>query len=286
MARKILITGINGMLAGDLSKICESSGLDVIGCTHSQLDITNPSQVSDILHSVKPDIVVNTPGISVDECETHPANGYLIHSWASGLIATACEQIDATLIYISTCGLFGNEIKLYSEYDSVELKTKYSHSKFVGEQEARTNCHKTFVIRPGWLYGGTPDHKRNFVYQRYLETQRSPVLKSAMDKYGSPTYTIDLAKCILSLVDTDAYGVYHVTNSGMASRYDYVDCILQAFGVNTPIEAVDSSEFPRPSPVPNCEALDNLNLRFLGIEQPCEWREALHRYIHGLKTSI
>ena len=130
MARKILITGINGMLSSDLSKYSEISGLDVIGYTHNQLDITNPIQVRDIIQSIQPDIVVNTPGIGVDECENEPENGYRLHSWASGVVASACAQVDATLIYISTCGLFGDQIKLYSEYDPVELKTKYSYSKF------------------------------------------------------------------------------------------------------------------------------------------------------------
>lgn len=286
MARKIIITGINGMLSSSLSKVAEESGLDVIGYTHNQLDITDPVKVREAIQSIKPDIVVNTPGISVDECETKPENGYRIHSWASGFLASECEKLNSTLIYISTCGLFGDTIKLYSEYDTVELKTKYSHSKFLGEQEARTNCRKTFVIRPGWLYGGTPDHKRNFVYQRYLESLNNPILKSASDKFGSPTATSDLSNCILSLIDTESYGMYHVTNSGIASRYDYVTSILEAFNIETPVEAVDSSEFPRPAQVPDCEALENANLKYIGIAQPDAWQESLHRYVYQLKKLL
>ena len=286
MVRKILITGIDGMLSSDLSKCAETFGLDVAGYTHSQLDITNHIQVREIIQSIKPDIVVNTPGISVDECENNPEYGYRIHTWASGLMASACENINATLVYISSCGLFGDDIKLYSEYDPVELKTKYANSKFLGEQEARTNCSRTFVIRPGWLYGGTPSHKRNFVYQRYLESLNKNILKSATDKFGSPTSTSDLSNCILAIIDTEAYGLYHVTNSGIGSRYDYVKSVLEAFDSKIPVEAVDSSAFPRPSPVPNCEALENTNLKYLGIAQPSDWQEALHRYVHNLKKLL
>lgn len=274
------------MLSSDLSKYAEISGLDVIGYTHNQLDITNPIQVRDIIQSIQPDIVVNTPGIGVDECENEPENGYRLHSWASGVVAAACAQVDATLIYISTCGLFGDQIKLYSEYDPVELKTKYSYSKFLGEQEARYNCRKTFIIRPGWLYGGTPAHQRNFVYQRYLQALKSSVLKSASDKFGSPTSTIDLSKAILNLLKTNAYGLYHITNSGIASRYDYVKCIIDAFEIDIPVEPVDSSEFPRPSPVPDCEALSNVNLTFLGIEQLPPWQDAIHIYVKELKKVV
>ena len=112
------------------------------------------------------------------------------------------------------------------------------------------------------------------------------VLKSASDKFGSPTSTIDLSKAILNLLQTNAYGLYHITNSGIASRYDYVKCIVDAFEIDITVEPVDSSEFLRPSPVPNCEALSNLNLTFLGIEQPPPWQEAIHSYVQELRKVI
>ena len=93
MARKILITGINGMLSSDLSKCSETSGLDVMGYTHTQLDITNPIQVSDIIQSIKPDVVVNTPGISVDECENEPENGQNLRNLNSKLLSNLSEHM-------------------------------------------------------------------------------------------------------------------------------------------------------------------------------------------------
>lgn len=283
MAKKILITGSDGMLATDLAAAATDTGCQVRGLSHKQLDVTNLREVRDVLDKEKPDVVVNTPGLGVDMCEEHPEAGYFLHTWASRMVAQQCQRIGATSVYISTCGVFGDAVKSYSEYDQVELKTNYARSKFLGEQAAQDVCDKTFVIRPGWLFGGSPKHQRNFVYQRFLDAQRLPVLSSANDKFGSPTSTQDLSKRILELLDTEEYGLYHVTNSGMASRYEYVKCIVEAFNLNTPVEPVDSSSFPRTAPVPNCEALDNLNTKFLGLPPMESWQDAIQRYVHSLK---
>jgi len=283
MPKKILITGSEGMLATDLAVAATDTGCQVIGLTHKQLDVTKPHQVREALDREKPDVVVNTPGLSVDICEEHPEEGYFLHTWASRMVAQHCQRIGATVVYVSTCGVFGDEVKPYSEYNPVELKTNYARSKFLGEQAAREVCDKTFVIRPGWLFGGSPEHQRNFVYQRFLDAQRIPVLSSANDKFGSPTWTQDLSIRILELLETEEYGLYHVTNRGIASRYEYVKCIVEAFDLNTSVEPVDSSAFPRSASVPNCEALDNLNCKFLGLPPMEPWQEAIHRYVRSLQ---
>ena len=157
--------------------------------------------------------------MGVDLCETTPEEGYRTHSWASGILARSCERIGATFLYISSCGLFGDELKFYSEYDPVVLKTKFAHSKSLGELEAKNHCQKVFVVRCGWLFGGMSSHRRNFVYQRFKEAREKSVINSAGDKFGSPTYTCDLASKMLELLKTDSYGTYHVSNTGGCSRF-------------------------------------------------------------------
>ena len=228
MNKKVLITGSQHPLASDLARVWSASGFEVVGYSHAQLDITQRSQVQDALTQVKPDIVINTPAIGVDICELEPEKAFLLHTWASETVARQCQSVGAALVYISTCGLFEDEIKFYSEYDPVALKTRCARSKFMGEQRAAQACDRTFVIRPGWLFGGNPSHSRNFVYQRFLETQKSSVLRSAGDKFGCPTFTGELTAKILEVVETEESGLYHVTNSGSASRYEYVQCIVEA----------------------------------------------------------
>ena len=274
------------MLASDLGRVAADLGYEVTGLSHYEMDVTQPGQVREALEHVRPDLVVNTPGIGVDICEERPEEGYRIHTWAARVVALQCQRTGATFVYMSSCGLFGDEVRYYSEYDPVQLKTQYARSKLLGEQAALQECERTFIIRPGWMYGGTPYHQRNFVYQRFLEAQREPVLKSAMDKFGCPTYTEDLASKVLEIVATEEYGVYHVSNQGSASRHEYVKCIVKAFGLDTDVEPVDSSGFPRRAPVPDCEMLENLNLKFLGLRPLAPWQEAIPRYVGALKAQL
>ena len=284
MPRKVLVTGSLGMLACDINRVWAAAGWEVIGLSHGELDITLPDQVKQALEQVRPAIVINTPGLGVDACETDPEVGYRLHTWAPEMLARECNRTGADFVYISTCGLFGDEVKHYSEYDPVSLKTQYARSKYLGEQRAMQACPNTYVIRPGWLFGGTPSHQRNFVYQRYLEAQKSAVLRSANDKFGCPTFTGDLAAKLLEVMETGAYGLYHVTNSGTASRFDYVKCIVDAFGLNNTVEPVDSSSFARAAPVPDCELLENLNIKFLGLEPLSPWQEAIKKYVSSLEV--
>ena len=271
------------MLAFDLAWVWSKARYKVTGLSHAQLDITQPDQVRQALEQHRPDVVVNTPGIGVDTCELEPEKGLQIHTWAAANVARQCQRAGAVCVYLSTCGLFGDEVGFHSEYDPVELKTRYARSKYLGEQASFQQCARTFVIRRGWLFGGTMKHQRNFVYQRFLEASQKPLLTSAADKFGCPTFTRHLAGKMREVVESEEYGLYHLTNSGSASRYEYVKFIVESFGLDTPVEPVDSSSFPRAAAVPDCEMLDNLNVRFLGLDPMEPWQEAVQRYVADLK---
>ncbi len=286
MKRKMLVTGGQGMLATDFARIADVKGFDVVSLGRGQLDVTQVSEVRDALEGFKPDYVIHTVGLGVDFCEVNSEEGYRVHTWATGCIARHCQRMGATLVHVSTCGLFGDELRFYSEYDPVTLKTKYAHSKFLAEQAAVGCCERTYNVRPGWLFGGTPAHKKNFVFQRFEEAKGQQVLKSAGDKFGSPTYTEDLAVKLLELLTTEEYGLYHITNEGGGSRYEYVKCIVHTFGLPTSVEIVDSSFYPRPSPVPGSEMLENLKLKFLGLRPLEPWQDAIRRYVEILKREI
>lgn len=284
--RRVLITGGKGMFASDCARLMEQSAFAVVALSHQQLDVTNRQQVIAAMQEVKPAIVVHTVGLSVDDCELHPAEAHRVHVWGTGLIARHCERVGAVLVNISTCGLFGDEKKFYAEYDLPSLKTHYARSKYLAEREAVHHCSRTFTVRPGWLFGGALEHKKNFVYQRYLEARRKDVLHSANDKFGCPTWTEDLVRGIIEVIETEEYGLYHLTNADGGSRYDYVKAIVDAFGLSTVVEAVDSHAYPRPAPVPACELLANQRRSFLGLAPLPPWRDAVERYVVRLKGLI
>jgi dTDP-4-dehydrorhamnose reductase len=283
-ARRILITGGGGMLATDLVRVAGAHGHTVSALDHRALDVTRAAEVRAAVDGLRPDAVVQAVGLDVDFCEEHRDEAMRVLAWGTACVARECERVGAALVALSTCGLFGDDVRFHDEYDRPVLKTEYARSKHEGERLAIGLCRRTYVVRPGWLFGGTPGHTRNFVVRRWEEARRVPLVRSAGDKFGSPTFTEDFAVRILDLLDTEAYGVYHVTNSGGGSRYDYVRHIVATFGLPTPVEKVDSSRYPRAAPVPACEMLENLNTRFLGLPPLPPWQEAIERYIGRLRT--
>ncbi len=283
--RRILITGGKGMLATDLTAQFTAAGrYEVFPLSRDDLDVRDAAGVDEAVVGLKADVVIHTAALHVDRCEEHPADAYHVNAWGTRTLARVCEQRGAILVYISTCGLFGDEHKAYTEYDPVVLKTVYARSKYEGEVFVRQFCGRHFIVRPGWLFGGSPEHAKNFVFRRYEEARKSSVIRSVFDKHGSPTYTADLAGGIAGLLETDEYGTYHVTNGGGCSRAAYVRHILRCFGLSIEVEEVDSSHYPRRANVPDCEVLENLNLRFAGRDALPPWEEAVARYIrliHG-----
>lgn len=282
--RRLLVTGGAGMLATDLTRVAEARGHAVRALAHHELDVTRPADVRAAVEAFRPEAVVQAVGLAVDFCEQCPDEAMRVHAWGTACVARECERVGAAFVAVSSCGLFGDEVRFYDEYDAPVLKTQYARSKHEAERLARTLCRRAYVVRPGWLFGGRLGHARNFVVQRWEEARRVSVVKSAGDKFGSPTFTEDLAGRILELLDTDAYGLYHVTNSGGGSRYDYVRHVVESFGLATPVERVDSSHHPRVAPVPACEMLDNLNTAFLGLPPLPPWQEAVTRYVKGLRA--
>ena len=285
---KVLITGGSGMLASDLNSILSNNpNIKILCPDRKTLDITDRKKVEEVFSMFKPDYTIHTAALTnVDFCEDYFNEAYNINALGTENIALYSEKMGSKLVYISSCGLFGDDIKEYKETDSVVLKTKYSVSKYEGELKVRNNCPRHFIVRPGWLFGGSIKHRKNFVYARYKEAQNNPQIKSAGDKFGCPTLTNHLAKKITELLETDLYGLYHVSNRGYCSRFDYVKKIIQAFGLRNEVIEVDSSSFKRKAPVPNCEALKNENLANNGFGLLDSWEEAIEEYVHRLKQIL
>lgn len=274
------------MLASQLEHFYRENQNEVFAPRHAELDILDDGTLRQALHSFNPDWIFHTAALHVDACEENPELAFRLNAQASANLAQMCSERNATLIYISSCGYFGDEIKYYAESDPVVLKTTYARSKFEGETLSLKFCKKTFAIRPGWLFGGTIGHKKNFVYQRYLEALRSPLIKSAQDKYGCPTFVDDLVRKINEIVLSGQPGIYHVTNSGGASRAEYVKSIINNFGLKTEVLPVSSDNFPRKANVPSSELLCNRNLAALGLSPLPAWQDAIERYVKIIRGTL
>ncbi len=271
------------MLGSDFCRLLASSGHEAAPFSHAQLDVQNLKDVTEALASVHPDVVIHAGAFTnVDECERNPQTGYAANTLGTENVALACERVGATMVYVSSCGIFdGKKAAPYSEFDAPAPLTHYARSKFLGEEKTIQHCPKHFVVRPGWLYGGESSHKRNFIEGRRREAAAKPELSSASDKFGSPTYTLDFAKAVMALVGSGAYGLYHAANQGTASRFDYVRESISALGLSNPVNAVSSDSFPRSAPVPDWEVLDNACLKIRDIHQMRPWQDALQDYTHN-----
>ena len=285
---KILVTGAKGMFASDLlGFLDEHDSYDVMGLDRASLDITNRESVKNVIKDYRPDVIIHPAAqTNVDYCEQNPEEAYSVNTFGTSLVAFYARKYGANLVYLSSCGVFGDEVKEYSEYDNVVLKSVYARSKYLGEIAVTQQCPEAIIIRPGWLFGGTINHPKNFVYKRYLEAQTKDFMESTVDKWGCPTYTLDLAKKIIELIETDSFGLYHITNEGSTTRFDYVTEILKNFGLKTEVVPVDSSKFLRSAPVPDCEILDNMNLRLSGLQPLQSWKQAIKEYVNRIQTEI
>ena len=272
------------MLSTDFIKTAVAdSGVEVFGMNRDQMDICDTASVRKAFQDIKPDWVLHAAALTdVDYCEEHPEEAFRVNSEGTRNVAIHGESVGAVMVYISTCGLFGDIIKAYVETDPVELKTQYAKSKYTGEISVMENCSEYYIIRPGWLFGGSLRHQNNFVYQRYLEARNKSEVNSVINRYGSPTYTKHLSEKILQLLKSNLFGLYHITNSGYANSYQYVRKIIETWQLPTEVIAVDSKIFSREAPVPDCEMLKNQHLQEKGFELLPHWHEAIEQYISEL----
>lgn len=295
---KILITGSSGMLGIDLYQQLKGSyeiyGADLAargqgpkGTRFKKVNITERRQVATVLSKIKPDIVIHTAAYTdVDGCELDPKKAYSINSEGAKNIALACKTIDSVLVYISTDFVFdGRKKKPYKEMDKPNPLSVYAKSKLAGEKAVRKALKKYFILRTSWLYGR---NGRNFVDTIIAKGKEGNALKVVDDQVGSPTYTKDLAKAIHALIDrvfapnaqrSMQYGIYHVTNSGSVSWFDYTKEILRLKKINIKVMPITSDQLDRPAKRPAMSVLDNSKFRVFTGCRMRKWQEALKDYV-------
>lgn len=282
MTLKILVTGGDGMLGTDWIPLLRARGHDVIATNRTTMDVTDLAVVRQQIGSHRPNLVIHTAAhTNCDQGETHPEIPYKVNTIGTWNVALACAEFGAQMVYISSCGIFdGDKPTPYTEVDPPAPRTQHHKSKVLGEQIVANQVREHFIFRPGWLFGGRADHERNFVAKRHREASSKPVIESADDNLGSPTYTIDFAEMAMKVIELQAFGLYHIVNDGACSRYDYVRGCIDACGLSAQVVAVTSDHFPRSAPVPVSEALQNYFLTLRGLPPMRHWREAMDQYVN------
>ncbi|MBI5714414.1 MAG: dTDP-4-dehydrorhamnose reductase [Chloroflexi bacterium] len=281
MKKRVLVTGAKGMLGADLCTIF-ASHFELHGVDVDEVDVCRADSVFSTFDSFKPDLVVHLAAMTdVDACEKIPDRAYQVNTIGTQLIALACQRHDAEMVYLSSVSVFGGEKHdAYTEFDIPNPVSHYSRSTYQGALIVQSLLRRYFIVRAGWMFGGGMRDKK-FV-ARIIELARTkPVLQIVNDKFGSPTYTCDIASGILQLINTGWYGAYNMVNTGTpASRYAVAQRILECANITScELQPVSSAQFPMPAPRPRMEAARNLRLELLGLNLMRPWQEALQEYI-------
>lgn len=284
---KVLLTGSNGQLGRELSRQLEKKGINFVGYDIPDFDITNKKQMAAIVAKEKPTVVINCGALTnVDACETKRDLAMAINAEGPKLLAEIVAEQNLVMVQVSTDYVFdgrgiceNGEIRPYRETDLPKPQTVYGESKLAGEEAVMARVAKHFIVRTAWLYGDG----NNFVKTMLDLANKHDSLTVVDDQVGSPTSTVDLAKAIIALLATEAYGIYHATCEGQCSWYDFANEIFGLAGIEIAVKAVTSEEFVRPAKRPAYSVLDNQALKRLGLNSFRHWQESLKDYVALIK---
>ncbi|MEC0093589.1 dTDP-4-dehydrorhamnose reductase [Paenibacillus macquariensis] len=276
---KALVTGAAGQLGTDVVTILLSNGHDVLACGRKELDFTDLAQCQQVIGQFQPDVVIHCAAYTaVDAAETDIDGAYKVNAVGTRNIAVAAESNGSKLIYISTDYVFdGTSNESYQEYDNTNPQSIYGKSKRAGEVLVQSLSTRYFIVRTSWVYGA---HGNNFVKTMLRLGQEKPSLKVVHDQKGSPTYTVDLTNFLLELMVTEKYGVYHASNSGACTWYEFTQAIFEearklGISIIAEPEPCSTDEFPRPAHRPANSVMEHLSIRTNGFQDIRPWREGL-----------
>lgn len=277
---RIAIIGADGQLGSDLVRILQNE--DIIPLTERDVDITEGDRLKSILSSISPDLIVNTAATSnVLLCEREPEKAFKINAVGARNVAIAAKNVRSSLLYISTDYIFdGRKNSPYLEDDIPGPLNTYGISKLTGEYYVRYILKRYFIVRTSGLYGihrcitkGT-----NFV-DKMLTYKKGAEVKVVTDEILTPTYALHLAQQIHELIKTDAYGIYHITNEGKCSWYEFAKDTFSFAGIDVNLIPITSDKLSSGVTRPKYSVLENRNLKAFGINNMPHWKDSLRSYL-------
>jgi len=276
---KVLLIGASGQLGRCLRVVLKRH--EVIALSRDALDITELGKVRDLVSHHQPNLMINASAYNgVDAAESHPDEAYAVNALGPRNLAVASGGRGIPLLHVSTDYVFdGSGGRPYHEFDRTNPLSVYGSSKLAGEDAVRSLNQRHYIVRTAWLFW---EHGRNFLLSMHGLAARTH-LKVASDQYGSPTYVPHLAVAVSQLIETEAYGTYHLAGHGGASRWELVSELFRRLGIDTPVLPVSHIEFPAPALRPSYSVLASLqNPR---IELP-RWQEGLEEFARQLELTI
>ena len=281
---KILVTGYKGQLGYDVVNEATSRGIQSIGVDIDEMDITNQEQVNTVIKSGNYDAVVHCAAwTAVDKAEEPELFETVkkVNATGTKYIADVCEELDIPMMYFSTDYVFDGEgTTPWNEYDERHPLNVYGLTKAQGEEFVE-KLKKHFIIRIAWVFG---KNGNNFIKTMLRLGKERGAVSVVNDQVGNPTYTYDLAKLVVDMIQTDKYGKYHATNSGdFISWYDFACEIFKQAGMDVKVTPVDSNQFPAKAKRPKNSRMNQTGLDKNGFNRLPAWQDALGRYLKEIE---
>lgn len=283
---KILVTGAAGAVGSYAPEVFDGDELILTDVVQGfdALDIRDAETVRSRVGELAPDVVLHLAAATdVDLCEQDPDWAYHVNAIGTHNVALACREHDVLLVYTSTAGVFsGSKVEPYTEFDLPDPANVYGRSKLAGEHSVQALLPRSYTVRAGWMVGGGAKDKK-FVGKILAQIAAGETLLRAVDdKLGSPTYAKELLLGIRDLLETGHYGLYHMVNAGICSRYDVAVELVAILGRDdVRVEPVSSAFFPLPAPRARSEAMINYKRRLQGADRMRPWRDALADYVRS-----
>ena len=274
---KLLVTGVKGQLGHDIVKECQKRNIEAVGVDVDEMDITNAKQVDKVIKKNKYDAVVHCAAwTAVDKAEDEIDACTKVNVVGTKNIVKVCKELDIPLMYFSTDYVFdGQGESEWKEYDERHPLNVYGQTKYEGELAVQT-LNRYFIVRIAWVFGVNGN---NFIKTMLRLGKAHGAVSVVNDQIDSPTYTYDLAKLCVQMIQTNKYGIYHATNEGLCSWYEFACEIFKQAGMNVEVTPVDSTKFPAKAKRPNNSRMSKTMLDKNGFDRLPTWQDALSRYL-------
>ena len=279
---KVFVTGVKGQLGYDVVNELEKRGHTAIGVDIEDLDIIDAAAVDKMITEAAPEAVIHCAAwTAVDAAEDNEEKCRQVNVNGTENIAKVCKKLNCKMMYISTDYIFdGKGTRPWEPDDPVTTPLNvYGQTKYEGELAVRNNVEKFFIVRIAWVFG----KGKNFIKTMLNLGKNHDHLTVVNDQYGTPTYTYDLARLLVDMIETDKYGNYHATNEGgYITWYDFACEIFRQAGMDVGVEPVSSAQYAAKAKRPENSRMNKQKLVDNGFEPLPDWKDALRRYLGRL----
>ncbi len=274
---KILVTGVKGQLGYDIVEALKEVDITAIGVDIDEMDITDAPSVDTFMTQANVDAVIHCAAwTAVDQAEDEVDKCRKVNKDGTANIVKVCQKLDLPLMYFSTDYIFNGQGETpWDEYGKAEPLNVYGLTKYEGEEEVK-KLQKYFIIRISWVFG---INGKNFVKTMLRLGKERGEVNVVNDQIGSPTYTYDLAKLCVDMIQTQEYGIYHATNEGYCSWYEFTKEIYRIADMNVKVNPVSSDAFMAKAKRPSNSRMNKTQLDKHGFKRLPSWQDALKRYI-------